>query len=71
MARTELDTKPPVDLTEQEDEETLAAIDRGIADADTGRVTPIEEVEKMLPQVDFKILLSDEALRSFQLCAHI
>ncbi len=46
----ELDSKPLVDLMEQEDEETLAAIDRGIADADAGRVTPIEEVEKMLPQ---------------------
>ncbi len=50
MAKMQLDSKPPVDLTKQEDEEILAAIDRGIADADAGRVTPIEEVGKMLPQ---------------------
>jgi len=50
MARMDLDSKPTVDLMEQEDEETLATIERGTADADAGRVTPIEEVEKMLPQ---------------------
>ncbi len=47
-AKTDLDQ--PVVLTGEEDEETLAAIDRGIRDADAGRLTPLEEVEKMLPQ---------------------
>ncbi|MGH9447453.1 MAG: hypothetical protein ACRD3O_17225 [Terriglobia bacterium] len=40
----------PTPLTEEEDEVTLAALDKGADDADAGRVTPIEEVEKMLPQ---------------------
>ena len=32
------------------DAETLAAIDRGIKDADEGRTVPIDEVRKMLPK---------------------
>ena len=34
----------------EEDDETLAAIDRGARGADEGRLTSIEEVEKMLPK---------------------
>ena len=32
------------------DAETLAAIDRGIKDADEGRTVPIDEVRKMIPK---------------------
>ena len=32
------------------DTETLAAIDRGIKDADEGRTISIDEVRKMIPQ---------------------
>ena len=32
------------------DAETLAAIDRGIADADAGRTVPLEEVYEMIPK---------------------
>jgi predicted transcriptional regulator len=32
------------------DAETLAAIDRGIKDADEGRTVSIDEVRKMIPQ---------------------
>jgi predicted transcriptional regulator len=32
------------------DDETLAAIDRGIKDADEGRTVPIDEVCKMIPE---------------------
>jgi predicted transcriptional regulator len=32
------------------DAKTLAAIDRGIADADAGRTVPLEEVRKLVPQ---------------------
>jgi hypothetical protein len=32
------------------DAETLAAIDRGIRDADEGRTVPIDEVRKMIPK---------------------
>ena len=46
---SELDLTKPVPLTE-ENEETLAAIDQGIRDADEGRVTPLEEVEQILPK---------------------
>ena len=38
----------PVD--DEEDEETLAAIDRGIADAKAGRTVPAEEVRKLVPK---------------------
>ena len=34
----------PVPMTEEEDEATLAAIDRGIKDADEGRVVSAEDV---------------------------
>jgi len=46
--RFDLDNPSP--LPEGEDEETLAAIDEGIRDADVGRTVPIEEVRKLLPQ---------------------
>ena len=32
------------------DGETLAAIDRGIKDADEGRTVPIDEVRKIIPK---------------------
>ena len=32
------------------DVKTLAAIDRGIADANEGRVVPLDEVRKLVPQ---------------------
>ena len=50
MAEVAPNLNQPVPLREDEDDETLAAIDQGIRDADAGRVTPIEEVEKMLLQ---------------------
>jgi predicted transcriptional regulator len=51
MARTsEIDFDGPASILEEEDDDTLAAIDRGIRDADAGRTTPIEEVRKLLPQ---------------------
>lgn len=39
-----IDFNDPAPLTEEEDEETLAAIDRGIKAADEGRVVPLDEV---------------------------
>jgi predicted transcriptional regulator len=45
-----LDLDDPVpSLDDDEDEETLAAIDEGIRDAEAGRTLPIEEVRKLLP----------------------
>ena len=32
------------------DADSLAAIDRGIKDADKGRTVPLEEVRKLIPQ---------------------
>jgi predicted transcriptional regulator len=40
----------PAPLTDEEDDATLAAIDRGITDADEGRTVPLEEVRKMIPE---------------------
>jgi predicted transcriptional regulator len=47
----ELDFDRPVrELTEEEDEATLAAIDRGIKDADEGRTVSIEEARLHIQQ---------------------
>jgi len=37
-------------ILEEEDEVTLAAIDRGIKAADEGRVVPLEEVRRRMEQ---------------------
>jgi len=50
MADVKIELDRPVELKTDEDEETLAAIDRGTRDADAGRLTPLEEVEKMLSE---------------------
>jgi hypothetical protein len=44
----ELESPPPI--LDEEDEETLAAIDEGIRDAKAGRTVPAEEVRKRLPK---------------------
>ncbi|PYP89768.1 MAG: hypothetical protein DMG65_13115 [Candidatus Angelobacter sp. Gp1-AA117] len=40
----------PLPAADDEDEQTLAAIDEGIKDADAGRVVSAEKVRKLLPQ---------------------
>jgi len=45
-----LDFDDPAPLLDEEDEETLAAIDEGVRDAEAGRTVPTEEVRKLLPQ---------------------
>ena len=47
-----VDLKLQVPATEkvEVDEETLAAIDRGVKDADEGRSVPIDEVRRMIPR---------------------
>lgn len=50
MAETILDLNQSIPSIEEEDEETLAAIDRGIKDADEGRTVSSEEVRKMIPE---------------------
>jgi predicted transcriptional regulator len=45
-----LDLDDPAPILDDEDDETLAAIDEGILDAAAGRTVPIEEVRKLLPQ---------------------
>jgi hypothetical protein len=45
-----LDLNNPPPILDEEDEETLAAIDEGIRDAEAGRTVPIEEVRDLLPQ---------------------
>jgi predicted transcriptional regulator len=44
-----VDLDDPAPLLDDEDDETLAAIDEGLRDADAGNMVPIEEVRKMLP----------------------
>ena len=43
-----LELNESVPLIVDEDDETLAAIDRGIQAADEGRTVPLEEVRKMI-----------------------
>jgi len=50
MAKVAPDFNKPVPLTDEEDEETLAAIDRGIEDADAGRSVSLDEARKMIPK---------------------
>jgi predicted transcriptional regulator len=45
-----LDLTNPPPILDEEDEETLAAIDEGIRDAEAGRVVPLEDVRDLLPQ---------------------
>jgi predicted transcriptional regulator len=45
-----IDFNEPAPLTDEEDDATLAAIDRGIKDADEGRTVALEEVRKMIPE---------------------
>jgi predicted transcriptional regulator len=46
VGRMDFDDPAPID---EEDEETLAAIDEGIRDAEAGRTVPMEEVRRLLP----------------------
>lgn len=46
-SRIDFDNPAPID--EDEDEETLAAIDEGISDAKAGRTVPMEEVRRLMP----------------------
>ncbi|MBI3472118.1 MAG: hypothetical protein HY013_12245 [Candidatus Solibacter usitatus] len=47
-----IDLKLQVPVTDkvEVDAGTLAAIDRGIKDADEGRIVPIDDVRKMIPK---------------------
>jgi len=51
-----IDLKLEVPIIEEVevDAKTLAAIDRGIADADAGRAVPLDEVRKLVPQLNSK-----------------
>jgi len=46
-----IDFEEPTSIDEEEDEETLAAIDEGIRDVEAGRAVPIAEVRKLLSQL--------------------
>ena len=46
----DLKLEVPVIEEVEVDAKILAAIDRGIADADAGRAVPLEEVRKLVPQ---------------------
>jgi HEAT repeats len=54
MAVKKLDLDDPAPILDDEDEETLAAIDEGLRDAEAGRTVPIEEVRKRLLRCCFQ-----------------
>jgi predicted transcriptional regulator len=45
-----LDLENPAPMLDDEDEETLAAIDEGIQDTEAGRVVPAEKARELLPK---------------------
>jgi predicted transcriptional regulator len=45
------DLQNPAPIVDDEDKETLAAIDEGMRDAESGRIVPAEEVGRMLAEV--------------------
>jgi len=47
---TDLKLEVPVTEEVEVGDETLAAINEGIADAEAGRTVPAEEVRRMIPQ---------------------
>ncbi len=50
MAKTKkFDLENPAPVVDDEDEQTLAAIDQGMRDAEAGRTVPAEEVRQLLP----------------------
>ena len=51
MAKSKnLDLNHPSPTVDDEDEETLAAIDEGLRDADAGRTVPAEQVRQLIPK---------------------
>ena len=44
------DLENPTPILDDEDEETLTAIDEGIRDAEAGRVVPAEKARELLPK---------------------
>jgi predicted transcriptional regulator len=52
MAKSKkFDLENPAPVVDDEDEETLAAIDEGMRDAKTGRTVPAEEVRRLLAEL--------------------
>jgi predicted transcriptional regulator len=47
----DIDWTEAVPITNEEDAEILAAIDRGVKDADAGNLVPIEEVRRRFSHV--------------------
>jgi predicted transcriptional regulator len=45
-----IDFDDPTPIEDEEDQETLSAIDEGIRDAEAGRTVPMEEVRRLLPK---------------------
>jgi predicted transcriptional regulator len=45
-----LENPAPIVNDDDEDEQTLAAIDEGLRDAEAGRTVPAEEVRRLLPK---------------------
>jgi predicted transcriptional regulator len=51
MAKSKkFDLGDPTPVVDDEDEETLVAIDEGLRDADAGRIVPAEEVRQLIPK---------------------
>jgi len=51
MAKTKKSEENPAPVVDDEDEETLAATDEGMRDAEAGRTVPAEGVRRLLAEV--------------------
>jgi predicted transcriptional regulator len=46
----QFDLENPASVVDDDDEQTLAAIDEGMRDPEAGRAVPAEEVRRLLPK---------------------
>jgi predicted transcriptional regulator len=71
MAKSKkFDLGNPAPVVDDEDEETLAAIDEGIRDAEAGRTVPAEEVRELHAYHDALVRRGLEEMRRGRVVSH-
>ncbi|MFZ0478984.1 MAG: hypothetical protein WAL71_07520 [Terriglobales bacterium] len=69
-----LDLENPAPVADDEDVETLAAIDEGLGDAEAGRAVPAEDVRRLLTELhayqDGLVRKGLEAMRQGRVVSH-
>ncbi len=60
-----IDFGDPASILDEEDEETLAAIDEGIRDAEASRTVPTGRSPKALAYVDYRLFFAERSLNDW------